>query len=490
MKKELDALLCDYYHLTMIQALYRSGKHETEETFELYYRKNPFKGGYVVTAGLGEALEWINDWHFSDENIDFLRAQKTLSGAEMFDEDFLAMLKNTSLALNIDAMPEGEIAFPNEPIVRVSGPSWQCHLMEAALLNIINSHSLIATKASRIVAASMCDGKKRSVLEFGLRRAQDIGGFMPVRAAYVGGAEATSNVEAGAKYGIPVRGTHAHSFIMHYENELDAFVDYMKAMPENTTLLVDTYDTLNGVKNAIKAAQITGISLMGIRLDSGDLTYLSIEARKLLDEAGFVNTKIVASNDLDEHIIESLIKNEGAKIDIFGVGTNLVTAADQPALGGVYKLKTTAGRDCIKVSDQVIKTTIPGATDVLRILKETENGDEFNGDVIIKSGGDFKASGTLTSPLVSINMNNGFKKVFPSGTKYYKPLKRVVSDGKVEIAELEKSLPQIKAFAEAELAKLEASHKRLSNPHTYVAGLEQSLWEQREAMRLEKQNVH
>ncbi len=278
------------------------------------------------------------------------------------------------LKIDIDAMPEGTVAFPHEPLLRVRGPIIECQILETALLNILNFQTLIATKASRVVHAAQGD----QVLEFGLRRAQGIDGALAAsRAAYIGGCHATSNVLAGKLFGIPVRGTHAHSWVMSFENELEAFAAYAQAMPNNCVFLVDTYDTLEGVRNAIRIGNVlrdSGHRMVGIRLDSGDLAQLSVDARKLLDEAGFTDASIVASNDLDEKLIESL-KHQGAKISIWGVGTKLVTAYDQPALGGVYKLGAIQDSDGrwvpkIKLSEQLIKTSTPGILQVRRYFHQ------------------------------------------------------------------------------------------------------------------------
>lgn len=471
-----DNFRCDYYHLTMAQTLFLDGEHNTPETFEMYIRRNPFKGCYTMVAGLGPVLEWIKNWGYTDEQIEFLRVQKTPKGNPAFKEEFLDMLKNTPLQVTIDALPEGELAFPNEPFVRVTGPAWQCSMIETAFLNGVNAPSLIATKAARIVTAA--DG--RAIMEFGVRRAQDRQGIMPARAAGVAGILTTSNVDAALRYGLKAVGTHAHSFVMHYADELAAFKAWLKHNPENATLLIDTYDTIEGAKNAVRAAKETGVPLMGVRLDSGDLVYLSQEVRKVLDAGGQKNCKIVASNDLDEHIIESLIA-QGAKIDIFGVGTNLVTAADQPALGGVYKLKVTDGRDCIKVSEDAIKTTVPGATEIVRMLARNEEL-KFDGDVIVDVNNKLKSAGHLTEPLASVNMANEREKVFPVGTRYYKPMKRVVTAGKVLGDYDIRPVKNIATFAQKNMVALDAAHKRLLNPHVYVAGLEKGLFDKRKTM--------
>lgn len=480
-KKTMDynkfsPLFCDLYHLTMAQAMFDEGTHERNETYEMFIRKTPFEGSYLISAGLGEVLQWLDGWKFDKEHIQYLRSLEE----PKFSEDFLEMLQNSKLQISMDAIPEGEAIFPNEPIARVTGPAWQATIIEAGILNIINSQSLIATKASRITLASGYDGKKRSVLELGLRRAQAMQGFTPTRAAYIGGIDATSNVEAGYHYGIPVAGTMAHCFIMRDIDELSAFKKYLKAFPSNGSVLIDTYDTIEGVRNAIKASDETGIPLKSVRLDSGDLAFLSKEVRKILDNSRCNQTKIVASNDLDEKTIKSLLIDQKAPIDIFGVGTMLVTAYDQPALGGVYKIKETGGRDVIKISENAIKTTIPGATDVIRIIDE--NG-RFNGDIIIKKGDDFLQNGELTRDIVSINLNNDNPKIFRQGMKAYRPLSSAIVKGRVNPLIRDRKLTAIREQTFQTLSRLDPSHLRFEKPHIYVAGLEKGLYEQRHNMR-------
>ncbi|RYF55329.1 MAG: nicotinate phosphoribosyltransferase, partial [Cytophagaceae bacterium] len=330
------SLLTDLYQVTMAYGYWKSGTAEKEAVFNLYFRKNPFGGGFTVACGLANAIGYVTHFGFTKKDLRYLRTLTGSDGEPLFETAFLDYLGALKLTVDIDAMPEGTVVFPNEPLVRVRGPILQCQLLETPLLNLINFETLIATKAARLRLVADTD----TLLEFGLRRAQGVdGGMTASRAAYIGGCDATSNVLAGKHYDIPVRGTHAHSWVMSFDSELEAFETYADVLPNNVTLLVDTYDTIQGVRNAIEAGQRLrerGYRLSGIRLDSGDLAYLSIEARKLLDAAGFTDTAIVASNDLDETIINSL-KQQGAKITVWGVGTKLVTAYDQPALGGVYK---------------------------------------------------------------------------------------------------------------------------------------------------------
>ena len=463
---------CDLYHLTMAQAWFNDNKHNQIKTSEAFFRRCPFGGSYLVSAGLQEFVEWIDNWHISQKDIDYLKTIKNADGTKMFNEKFLDYINGQRLKLNINAVPEGEIVFPNEPVLSVSGPCWQVDMVEAAFLNIFNAQSLIATKASRMVNAASLDGKKRPVLEFGLRRSQDMGCFLPTRASYIGGCVGTSNVAAARYYGIDVKGTMAHSFIMSYENELDAFKSYMKASPSNTTLLVDTYDTRQGIKNAIKASQETGIELQGIRIDSGDLAYWATEARKMFDEADMPNVKIVVSNDLDEHLIENLIMVQHAPIDIFAAGTKLVTAYDTPALGGVFKTKSYQNTPVIKIADG--KTTIPGATNVVRIVK---NG-KYEGDIITRSDENLVYEGQLTRGIKSYRLNSGTAEnmSFEKGEQAYTLLKPIMAGGYIVGQDLDLSLKQLRNDTIRNLDKLDNSYKRLANPHIYGVGLEQNLY--------------
>lgn len=376
------ALLTDLYQLTMSYGYWKLGRAERGAVFHLFFRELPFGGGYAVTAGLQQVLEFIESFRFESSDLVYLRTLQGNDGQRLFSDEFLQYLCELKLTCDVDAIREGTLVFPREPMVRVRGPILQCQLLETALLNLVNFPTLVATKAARICQAA--DGD--AVLEFGLRRAQGVdGGVTASRAAYVGGCEATSNVLAGQRFGIPVRGTHAHSWVMSFPSEQAAFDGYADAMPNNCVFLVDTYDTLEGVRRAAdvgRKLKAGGHSMVGIRLDSGDLAQLSIGARQILDAAGLQDAVIVASNDLDEHSITRL-KAEGAQISVWGVGTKLATAFDQPALGGVYKLgaqQDDAGQwqPRIKVSEQPIKSTIPGVLQVRRFFA----GDQMRGDVI------------------------------------------------------------------------------------------------------------
>src|SRR5436190_7817218 len=364
------SLLTDLYQLSMAAAAWKARVEDGEAVFHLVFRRPPFKSGFTIAAGLGPALEYVRQLRFTDEEVRSLGQLRADSGEPMVERAFLDHLRELEPRLDIDAVPEGTAVFPQEPLLRVSGPIVPCMLLETPLLNLVNFETLIATKAARVTLAAEGD----PVLEFGLRRAQGPdGGLSAARAAYIGGCAATSNVLAGKLLDIPVSGTHAHSWVMLFDSEREAFDAYARAMPHNVVLLVDTYDTLQGVRRAIETGRwlrAQGRELAGIRLDSGDLAWLSIEARKLLDAAGFAKTVILASNELDEDVIASL-KQQGAKIGAWGVGTRLVTGADDAALGGVFKLSAVRApggswRPRIKLSDQSAKISIPGVLQVRR----------------------------------------------------------------------------------------------------------------------------
>jgi len=370
----ISPLLTDFYQLTMACGYWKLGLHEREAVFHLIYRKHPFKGNYAIACGLGSVIEFLNQWKFEKSDLDYLRSLRTPEGIAFFPDEFLDYLQNLRFTGDIDAIPEGTIAFTQEPLMRIKAPLIQGQLLESALLNIINFQTLIATKATRVCKAASPD----PVFEFGLRRAQGPDGALSAsRAAYIGGCVATSNVLAGKLYDIPVRGTHAHSWVTAFPDERTAFSAYAKVMPSNCTLLVDTFNTIEGVKHAIetgKKLRQEGHELLGIRLDSGDIAALSINARQLLDAAGFTKTKIIASNSLDEYVIQKM-KQQGCKIDIWGAGTNLVTAYDHPALDGVYKLS--ALRDDkgkwvykLKLSEQAAKISNPGIHQIRRYFSK------------------------------------------------------------------------------------------------------------------------
>jgi nicotinate phosphoribosyltransferase len=370
----ISPLLTDFYQLTMAYGYWKLGIHNREAVFHNIYRKHPFNGNYAVACGLATVIDFIKHWEFSDSDLAYLSSLRAQNGTILFPSEFLDYLKTLRFTCDIDAIPEGTVVFAHEPIIRIKGPLLQGQLIESALLNIINFQTLIATKASRTYQAAAGD----PVLEFGLRRSQGPDGALSAsRAAYIGGCTATSNTLAGKLYDIPVRGTHAHSWVTAFSDEKTAFSAYAKVMPNNCVLLVDTFNTLEGVMHAIevgKELRKQNAELRGIRLDSGDMTTLSIQARKLLDDSGFHSTNIVASNSLDEYIIQNM-KEQGAKVSVWGVGTNLMCAYDQPALDGVYKLS--AIRDeldqwvyKIKLSEQAVKISNPGIHQVRRFFSK------------------------------------------------------------------------------------------------------------------------
>ena len=473
--KESLALLTDLYQLTMASGYWKLGRSEQEAVFHLFFRKPPFAGGYAIAAGLGPAIEYLKSFRFDSSDIDYLATLNGNDAKTLFDEGFLNYLRDLRLTCDVDAMPEGTLAFAQQPLLRVRGPILQCQLLETALLNIINFQTLVATKAARITGAA----KGEPVLEFGLRRAQGIdGGLAASRAAYIGGCAATSNVLAGKEFGIPVKGTHAHSWVMSFEDESEAFNKYAEAMPNNCVFLVDTYDTLEGVSKAIevgKRLRERGHEMVGIRLDSGDLAYLSIEARKLLDNGGFPNAAIVASNDLDENIIESL-KGQGAKIAVWGVGTKLATAYDQPALGGVYKLGAIKNQDGdwvpkVKLSEQAVKTSIPGILQVRRF----ENEKGLVGDMIYD-----ETRGIDQRSILVDSKDPNRRKRIPEGAKGSDLLVPVMRDGK--IVKNDEKITETQARTLKELNRLHPTVKRLVNPHEYPVGLDIGLHEIRDQM--------
>ncbi len=349
---------------------WNAGLSDHEAAFHVTFRENPFDGEFTVACGVATAIDFLRAFHFDETEIAYLDSQCGNDGKPLFASGFLDYLRGLQLTCDIDAIPEGTLVFPNEPLIRVCGPVAQSQLLETALLNILNFESLIATKAARVCLAAEND----PVIEFGLRRAQGVdGGLTAARAACIGGCAGTSNLQAGQRFGIPVSGTQAHSWIMFFENESEAFQAYAKAMPNNCVFLVDTYNSLDGVRHAIDIARRlrqNGHEMIGVRLDSGDRVALSIETRRILDKAGFENARIVCSGDLDEHVIADM-KRHGAKIDMWGVGTKLTTGQPDAALGGIYKLGAVRRPDGqwqyrIKLSEESAKASVPGSLQVRR----------------------------------------------------------------------------------------------------------------------------
>jgi len=466
------SLLTDLYELTMAYGYWKLGMSEKEAAFDMSFRRNPFGGGYTVACGLAQLIEFLEDFRFNDDDLEYLRAIPGGDGTPIFQPEFINYLRDIPLRIDLDAIPEGTVVFPHEPLVRVTGPLLECQILETAILNTINFQTLIATKAARVCLAA----EGQPVLEFGLRRAQGPdGGVSASRAAYVGGCAGTSNVLAGKLFGVPVKGTHAHSWAMVFPDELQAFDAYAQVMPNNCVFLVDSYDTLAGVRNAVRVAQQLrrdGHEMIGIRLDSGDLAYLSIEARKILDEAGLREAKILASGELDEYTIESL-KTQGARIDMWGVGTRLATGHEDASLGGVYKL--TAVRDessrwvpKIKLSEQMDKSSIPGINGVRRFRR---NG-QFVADAIHDAQSDCVGGCTIVDPGDVTRR----KRVDPD-TDSEEVLEPIFREGKLvyEVPQVDEARQRCKA----QLSMLHPSIKRLLNPHRYPAGLEQSVHEAR-----------
>ncbi|MFP4091089.1 MAG: nicotinate phosphoribosyltransferase [Cyclobacteriaceae bacterium] len=482
------ALFTDFYQLSMAFGYWKSGISEKEAVFNLFFRKNPFNGGFTINCGLDYVIDYINNFHFSDDDLSYLATIRGRGGEPLLDDDFLKYLSQLRLEVEVDAIPEGKAIFPHEPILRIRGPVLQCQLLESPLLNIINYQTLIATKAARIFNVAKGD----PVLEFGLRRAHGIDGSLAAsRAAYIGGCSSTSNVLAGKLFDIPVSGTHAHSWVMAFDDELSAFRAYAEAMPDNCILLVDTYNTFEGVKNAIRVGEMLkaqGKELIGIRIDSGDLAYFSIQARQMLDEAGFKNTQIVASNDLDENIIASL-RTQEAKIGVWGIGTKLVTAYDQPALGAVYKmaaLKNTQGKwdYKVKLSEQAIKVNNPGIQQVRRFFQKDQEGNKnLMADMLYDVQKPLSQKHKIIDPMDLTRR----KIIRPDGLEYEELLVPVFRNG--EKVYESPDIHQIREQTRLSLAELPAGVKRLINPHSYPVGLEERLYKLKTDLVLKLRNL-
>ena len=475
-------LLTDFYELTMMQAYYHaevSTGRKQLAVFDMFYRENPCGNGYAVAAGLAQLIEYIQNLRFNDGDIAYLRSIGS------FGEAFLDFLKTFRFTGEIYAVPEGTVVFPNEPLVRVTGTLIEGQLIETAMLNIINHQSLIATKAARVCWAAAGD----RVLEFGLRRAQgpDAGLYGP-RAAMIGGCHGTSNVLAGQLFNVPVGGTHAHSWIMSFDTELEAFRYYANLYPQACILLVDTYDTLrSGVPNAIRVfneMREAGKqpSYFGVRLDSGDLAYLSKMARQMLDEAGFTNASIVASNDLDEYLIAEL-KAQGAQITVWGVGTHLITSKENPAFGGVYKLTALshAGQQWqpkIKISEDPVKVTNPGVKKIFRLYDATTG--KMKADLITLADEilDNCADLTIFDPLAT------WKRMTLKANSFTvrELLVPVFIDGKCVYPDY--TVTEIQEYAAKERNTLWEEHKRLVRPHLMPVDLSQKLYDLKQNMIL------
>ena len=466
-------LLTDFYELTMMQGYFKEKDANETVIFDAFYRNNPVGSGYSICAGLDQVIDYVKNLHFDEDDIDYLRT------TGMFEEDFLDYLRQFHFSGDIYAIPEGSVVFPREPLVKIIAPIMEAQLIETALLNIINHQSLIATKAARVVYAAQGDG----VMEFGLRRAQGPdAGIYGARAAMIAGCIGTSNVLCGKMFDVPVKGTHAHSWIMSFPDELTAFRTYAKLYPNACILLVDTYDTLNsGIPNAIKVfkeMREAGIPLTfyGIRLDSGDLAYLSKKAKKMLDAAGFPDAVISASNDLDETLISSL-KLQGAAINSWGVGTNLITSKDNPAFGGVYKLAavkddgSSSFTPKIKLSENTEKVTNPGNKTVYRIYSKSTG--KIKADLICLADEVFDPEETM----IIFDPTDTWKKTKVLGGTYElrELLVPVIREGKRVYTSPE--VMDLRAYCQKEQNTLWDESRRLVNPQKVYVDLSQKLFD-------------
>ena len=464
---------------------WNAGVSDYEAAFHATFRENPFGGEFTVASGLATAIDFLRAFQFGETEIDYLASQRGNDGKPLFSNGFLEYLHSLRLSCEIDAIPEGTLVFPNEPLIRVRGSIIECQVLETALLNILNFESLIATKAARVCLAAEND----PVIEFGLRRAQGVdGGLTAARAAYVGGCAGTSNLQAGQRFGIPVSGTQAHSWIMFFESETEAFEAYARAMPNNCVFLVDTYNSLEGVRHAIDAARQlrkNGHDIIGVRLDSGDRVALSIETRRMLDQAGFTAAKIVCSGDLDEHTIADM-KRRSAKIDMWGVGTKLTTGQPDAALGGIYKLgavrrpglsaeaSAQAGGQWqyrIKLSDERAKTSVPG---LLQVRRFHQSDGRFVADAI------YEIDHRVSEPCTVVDLQTEQEAEIPANMEYSDLLIPIFRKG-----ELVYQVPDLAASRERtrqQLSCLPPEFARLDNPRAYPVGLEKSLHELRSTL--------
>lgn len=468
LKEENLTLLCDFYEFAMANGYFEAGMGEKIVYFDMFYRTVPDNASYSIIAGLEQVIDYIENLHFSDEDIDFLRTKK------IFHEDFLEYLRNFKFECDVWALREGTVVFPQEPIIIVKGPIMQAQMLETMILLTINHQSMVATKANRIVTAA----KGRPVVEFGSRRAQGYtGANLGARASYIGGCAGTANTLAEKLYGVPALGTMAHSWVQLFGSEYEAFKTYAQVYPNNCLLLVDTYDTLKeGIPNAIRVWNEElvpkGIRPKGIRIDSGDIAYLSKKARVMLDEAGFSDAIIMASNSLDEWTIESIL-TQGAKLDSFGVGERLITSKSSPVFGGVYKLVAYEENGeivpTIKISENVAKITTPGFKSLYRIYDKSTMKAEA--DVVCLN----------SEKLDELDELEIFHQIYTWKRKKFTNF--VAKNLMVKVFEKGKlvydmpTLEEIKDYAQKELASLWDEVKRLENPHEYIVDLSQDLWD-------------
>lgn len=469
-KDDSYMLHTDLYQINMVKTYFDKGIHNRRAVFEAYFRLMPFENGYAVFAGLERIIDYIENLRFTDSDIEYL---KTLD----YEDEFLEYLKNFHFTGTIRAFREGDICFNNEPLIQIDAPLAECQLIETAILNIINFQTLIATKASRIRELVPND----QLMEFGTRRAQEYdAAIWGARAAVIGGFDGTSNVRAAKKFGLTPTGTHAHALVQTFGDDYSAFKAYADTH-KNCVFLVDTFDTLkSGVPNAIKVAKEYGdkINFVGIRLDSGDIAYLSKKARKMLDAAGFTDVKIVVSNDLDEYTIQSLL-TQGAKVDSYGIGTKLITAYDQPALGAVYKLCAIENEDGhlvdrMKISSNVEKLTNPGKKEVYRIINNDTKKSE--GDYITRVGKEIDHS----SPLFMFDPVYPVKRKYVKNFTAVKKLYDIFIDGKLVYES--PSIEEMNQLRIAGLNELWEENRRLLNPQIYPVDLSLQLWEDRQSL--------
>jgi nicotinate phosphoribosyltransferase len=467
-RHNFSALTTDLYEVTMACGYWRAGVSDHDAAFNVVFRENPFGGEFTVACGLAQVIDFVRDFQFREDEITYLATQRGNDHKPLFDAAFLDYLRGLRLTCNIDAMPEGTPVFPDEPLIRVCGPIIQCQLLETVLLTILNFQSLIATKAARVCRAA----GNGEVIEFGLRRAQGVdGGLSAARAAYIGGCAGTSNLQAGERFGIPVSGTQAHSWIMFFETETEAFQTYAKVMPNNCVFLVDTYNSIEGTRRAIEVAKQLrkeGREMIGVRLDSGDRVTLSIQARKLLDQAGFADARIVCSGDLDEFAIAEM-KQRGAKIDIWGVGTKLTTGQPDAALGGIYKLGATRPPDGkwryrIKLSDEPAKTSCPG---LLQVRRYSDANGRFVADAI------YEIDHEIRAPCAIFDIATNARSEISASDSYSDLLVPIFQQG--ELVYRVPDIHESRQCTRKQLSFLPPEVLRLEKPERYHVGLESSL---------------
>ena len=461
--RRFSPLYTDYYEYSMTQGYYLSGKGRDEAVFDICYRQNPYGGGYAIAAGLRDAVEYVLNMRFTSEELGYLSSLG-------YKDDFLQVLEKMRFTGDITAVPEGEVIFPGEPIISVKGPLIETQLLEGLILSMVNFQTLIATKARRMV----CAAEGRSIVDFGLRRAQGDGGMGASRACFVGGVASTSNVLLAFEEGVPVGGTMAHSWIQSFDSELEAFRAYAQMHPDDAVLLLDTYDTLRqGLPNAVivgRELEKQGHHLQGVRLDSGDLSYLSKKVRAVLDENGLTHTKVSVSNQLDEYVIESLM-DQGAPIDMFGVGTRLATGYSDGALDGVYKMVQLKGKPIIKISENPAKINLPGEKELYRYYDAGDGLWLLDG--LCLTGGD-------DEPTVLMHPDFDYKKTEVAGLKRENIRKEIVRKG--ELVYTFPTLLETRTWSAQRFSLLYGEHKRFANPHAYHIGVSRELFDLRRSL--------